>query len=96
MFAVFFGVPFALGATMFDDEGYVSIIVNFIAIIFFIGFIFFDVFVLSLFRLAVKISLFSIYYDSVETRHVVIARKGTAKDQFLPLFTDDKEVNDNE
>ena len=96
MFAVFFGIPFALGATMFDDEGYVSIIVNFIAIIFFIGFIFFDVFVLSLFRLAVKVSLFSIYYDSVETRHVVIARKGTAKDQFLPLFTDDKEVNDNE
>lgn len=95
-FAVLFGIPLALGLTMFDEEGFVSIIVNFVAIIFFIGFIFLDVFVLSTFRLAAKISLYSLYFDSVETKHVIIARKGNAKDQFVPLFSDDKEVNDNE
>ena len=96
VFGVLFGVPVALGSTMFDEEGYVSIVVNFVAIIFFIAFIFADVFLLMPLRLAIKVSLFSLYYDSVETKHVVIARKGNTKDEFVPLFADDKEVNDNE
>ena len=93
--AFFFGVPAVLAANMFDDEGYVAIFVNIVCVLFFIGFVMVDLFVLSFFRLSVKISLYSIYYDSVETRHVVIAKKGTAKDSFVPLFTDDKEVNEN-
>ena len=95
-FAVLFGIPLALGLTMYDEEDYVSIIVNFVAIIFFIGFVFLDVFVLSTFRLSAKISLYSLYYDSVEAKHVIIARRGNVKDQFVPLFSDDKEANDNE
>ena len=93
---ILLGVPFILGGSLFDEEGYVSIIVNFVAIFFFIAFAFLDVFVLSAFRLATKVSLYSLYFDSVETKHVIIARKGNAKDQFVPLFSDDKEVNDNE
>ena len=93
--AVLFGVPVALGLTLFDDEGYVSIIVNIVATIFFLGFIFLDVFVLSLFRLSAKISLYSLYFDNVEAKHVIIARKGNAKDTFIPLFTDDKEVSED-
>ena len=93
--AIFFGIPVLLGLTLFDDEGYVSILVNIITIILFIAFIFCNLFVLSTFRLAVKISLYSLYYDSVEAKHVVIARKGNTKDVFIPLFADDKEVNEN-
>ena len=93
--AFFFGIPAVLAANMFDDEGYVAIFVNIVCVLFFIGFVMVDLFVLSFFRLSVKISLYSIFYDSVETRHVVIAKKGTTKDSFVPLFTDDKEVNEN-
>ena len=94
-FAFFFAIPLLLGLNFFDDEGYVAIFVNIIAIIFFIGFMFVDIFVLSTFRLAMKISLYSIFLDSVETKHVVIAKKANAKDSFVPLFADDKEVNEN-
>ena len=93
--AVFFGLPVLLGLTMFDDEGYVSIFANFIIIILFVGFIFCDLFVLSVNRLAMKISLYSLYYDSVEAKHVIIAKRGNTKDVFIPLFSDDKEVNEN-
>ena len=93
-FALFFGIPLALGLMLFDDEGYVSIVVNFIAIIMFLAFIFCDIFVLSTFRLSVKISLYSLFYDNVDAKHVVIAKKGSSKDAFVPLFSDDKEVNE--
>ena len=89
---VLIGVPLVLGSIWFDDEDYVSIIVNFIAIIFFLAFIFCDIFVLSTFRLSMKISLYSLYYDNVEAKHVIIAKRGNAKDEFVPLFTDDKEA----
>ena len=93
--AFFIGLPILLGSMLFDDEGYVSILVNFIALFFFIGFALLDVFVLSALRLSAKVSLYSLFYDCVETRHVVIAKKGATKDVFVPLFTDDKEVNEN-
>lgn len=90
-----FGLPLFLGLTMFDEEDYVHIVVNIVALILFIAFIFLDVFVLSIFRLSCKISLYSLYFDSVEAKHVVIATKGNGKDVFLPLFADDKEARND-
>ena len=90
-----FGLPVFLGLTMFDEEDYVHIVVNIVALILFIAFIFLDVFVLSIFRLSCKISLYSLYFDSVEAKHVVIATKGNGKDVFLPLFADDKEARND-
>lgn len=91
---VFFFVPHYLGTNFFDEEGYVAIFVNFVTLFLFIAFIFCDIFVLSTFRMSVKISLFSLFYDNVEAKHVIVARKGTTKDSFVPLFSDDKEAND--
>ena len=93
--AVCFGVPLFLGLTLFDEEDYVHIVVNIAALVFFLAFIFLDVFVLSIFRLSCKISLYSLYFDSVEAKHVVIATKGNGKDVFLPLFADDKEARND-
>ena len=89
--AVFFGIPLFMGLTMFDDEDFVAIYVNIIATILFLAFIFLDIFVLSTFRLSIKISLYSLYFDNVEAKHVIIARKANGKDVFTPLFSDDKE-----
>ena len=94
MFAIFFGIPFFLGLNFFDEEGYVAIWVNFVIIILFLVFIFLDIFVLTTFRLAAKVSLYSLYFDSVEAKHIVIAKRGNGKDEFVPLFTDDKEVKE--
>ena len=93
--AVCFGVPLFLGLTLFDEEDYVHIVVNIAALVFFLAFIFLDVFVLSIFRLSCKISLYSLYFDSVEAKHVVIATQGNGKDVFLPLFADDKEARND-
>lgn len=89
--AVCFGVPIFMGLTIFDDEDYVHILVNIVATVLFLLFIFLDIFVLSKLRLNCKISLYSLYFDSVEAKHVVIARKANGKDVFVPLFADDKE-----
>ena len=89
--AVCFGVPLFMGLTIFDDEDYVALIVNIVATILFLAFIFLDIFVLSTFRLSCKISLYSLYFDNVEAKHVIIARKANGKDVFVPLFADDKE-----
>ena len=93
--AVCFGIPLFMGLTIFDDEDYVAIIVNIVAILLFLVFIFLDVFVLSALRLSCKISLYSLYFDNVEAKHVIIARKGNGKDEFLPLFADDKEIKND-
>ena len=88
---VCFGVPLFMGLTIYDDENYVAIFVNIIAALLFIAFIFLDIFVLAKFRLSCKISLYSLYFDNVEAKHVVIATKANGKDVFIPLFADDKE-----
>ena len=89
--AVCFGIPLFMGLTIFDDEDYVHILVNIVATVLFLLFVFLDIFVLSKLRLSCKISLYSLYFDSVEAKHVVIARKANGKDVFVPLFADDKE-----
>ena len=90
-FAIFFYIPVFLGSNFFDEENYVAIFVNFVTLFLFIGFIFADVFLLSKFKLSMRISLYSLFYDNVETRHVIIAKRGNLKDSFVPLFSDDKE-----
>ena len=93
-FAIFFGLPVFLGLNFYDEEDYVAIFVNIIDIILFLAFIFVDIFVLSFFRLSTKISLFSLFFDSVEAKHVIIAKRGNEKDEFVPLFADDKEARE--
>ena len=89
--AICFGIPVFMGLTIFDDEDYVHILVNIVATLLFLFFIFLDVFVLSKVRLSCKISLYSLYFDNVEAKHVIIARRANGKDVFVPLFADDKE-----
>ena len=93
--AVFIALPIFLGSYFIVDYD-VAIFVNFIDLFLFIGLMLLEVFVLSYVKLSVKISMFSLFYDSVETKHIIIAKHGSTKDAFVPLFTDDKEVKDNE
>ena len=88
-------LPFFLGLNFYDEEMNVAIFVNFVALILFMALMFLDVFVLSSIRLSLKISLYSIFNDNIEAKHVIIARNAGTKDEFVPLFVDDKEVKDN-
>ena len=87
-------IPFFMGLNFIDEEGYVAIFVNFVALILFMAFMVVDVFILMGVRLSLKISLYSLFNDSIEAKHVIIARKGGAKNEFVPLFEDDKEVKE--
>ena len=92
--AILIAPTYVLSVLFFDEDGYVALFVNFAGIALFIAFIFFDIFVLSTFRMSMKISLFSLYFDNVEAKHVIVAKKAALKDTFVPLFSDDKEPND--
>lgn len=74
-----------------DDYGEVYVFTNFIVLGLFIILAFVDIFVLSFFRLSLIISMYSLFYDNVEAKHIVVARRGTKGDEFIPLFSDDKE-----
>lgn len=50
-----------------------------------------EILFLPIFRLSLLNSLYSLYYDSVEVKHIVVASKGGDEEEFSPLFTDDKE-----
>ena len=50
-----------------------------------------EILVLPIFRLSLLNSLYSLYYDSVEVKHIVVASKGGDEEEYEPLFTDDKE-----
>ena len=87
-------LPFFMGLNFIDEEGYVAIFVNFVALILFLAFMLVDVFILQGVRLSLKISLYSLFNDNIEAKHVVIAKKAGAKNEFVPLFEDDKEVKE--
>ena len=87
----FVGVSILLALFIRDETGYPSIVVNFIILVLIIVFIYVDIFLLSYFRLAIKITLYSVFFDSVEAKHIILARKANGKDEFVPLFSDDKE-----
>lgn len=89
-------IPIFLGNNFFDEDNYVAIWVNFVTLIDLIVLMILDIFVLSSVKLSMRISLYSLFFDATETKHIVIAKKGSAKDVFTPLFTDDKEVKENE
>lgn len=88
---IFIGVPIFLGFNFYDEMGDVALFVNFVDLVLFLALIVVDIFVLLYIKLSIKISMFSLFYDSVETKHVIIARHASMKDAFVPLFTDDKE-----
>ena len=74
-----------------DNNGEVYIFANFIIMGLFVLLAFLDVFFLSFFRLSLLVSLYSIFFDNVEAKHIIVARRGVKGDQFVPLFADDKE-----
>ena len=89
---VFIGVPFLVGTLITnarggDFPGEFAIAVVFILI----AFIVVNLFLLTIFRLSIKISLYSIFFDNTDTKHIVIAKKDGATNEFSPLFSDDKE-----
>ena len=89
----FVGISIVLALFIRDETGYPAIAVNFIILVLVIVFMYVDIFLLSYFRLAIKITFYSVFLDNVETKHIILARKGNGKDQFVPLFADDKEEN---
>ena len=68
-----------------------TILANIFVALILIGFIFLDVFGLIGLRLRLLVSLYSLYYDSVETKHIVVSTRGASQEAYIPLFTDDKE-----
>ena len=73
------------------DGNQAMVIVNFIVLFILIGFIFVDIFLLSRVRLRNLISLYALFFDSVETKHIVVTTRGATPESFVPLFADDKE-----
>ena len=94
--AIFLVTPGVLGSLFFDESNEVALFVNFATLALFIAFMFCDVFLLSSFKLSMRISLYSLFFDSVEAKHVVVAKRTSVKDTFVPLFADDKETVDND
>ena len=74
-----------------DNSGEVYIFTNFIVLGLFVILAFVDIFGLSFFRLSLIISMYSVFFDNVEAKHIVVARRGSKSDEFIPLFSDDKE-----
>ena len=91
--AVLFFGAYMVTQYVTDGYGYPAIYANFIVLGIFIAYAFIDIFVLALCRLNLLISLYSIFFDNVEAKHIVVARRGAKGDEFTPLFTDDKEKN---
>lgn len=74
------------------DAGGVPLIAdNFIILVILIGLIFVNIFGLLSIRMSNLVSLYSIYYDSVETKHIVVSTRGATKEAYVPLFSDDRE-----
>ena len=91
IFAAFFLVVYLLVLFLRDESGQVLIFVNFVVMLILAGFIFLNIFVLISLRLSRLVSLYSIYFDSVETKHIVTSTRGAKQEAFVPLFSDDKE-----
>ena len=81
-----------LVATLMKDEYDVILLpANFIILAIFIVMAFLDVFLLARFKMAVTISLYSLFYDNVQSKHIVVATKGGSQGEYVPIFSDDKE-----
>ena len=88
----FIGVPLLVANLVTRARGGVFPGELFVAIVLvLVAFIIVNLFLLTIFRLSVKVSLYSIFFDNAETKHIVIAKKDGASDEYSPLFSDDKE-----
>ena len=92
---IFVAIPFVLGNLIFNENDEVALFVNFVILADILLFAVVDVFFLSSIRLSIKVSYYSLFFDSVEAKHVIIAKKSTLKDTFIPLFSDDKETKED-
>lgn len=91
IFGLIFLVIYLFVIFLRDEYGQPFMAVNFIVMLILAGFVFLNIFVLTTFRLSNLVSLYSIYFDSVETKHIVTSTRGAAQESYVPLFTDDKE-----
>ena len=76
---------------MRDDMGEVLLGANFLVMFVFLAMMFVDIFLLSFFKVSNLVSLYSLYFDSVETKHIVVSTRGATKEAYIPLFADDQE-----
>ena len=90
--AIFVGAMYLVIYFLRDPDYYdVILIANFIVLVLIIGMGMVDVFVLSAFKVALLSALYALFFDSVQTKHIVVATKGEKTDDYVPLFSDDKE-----
>lgn len=87
----FIAVIYLLVLFLRDEHGVVLLPVNFAIMAVLIVYIFFNIFILLKFRMSKLVSMYSIYFDSVETKHLVTTTRGATQEAFVPLFTDDRE-----
>ena len=91
---VIIGVPVGL-SILFNTMDYsnndpMSVVMRIVILVLLIALVFLVLFVVAFFKFALANSYYSLFFDSVETKHIVVAARGT-RDQFTPLFADDKE-----
>lgn len=77
---------------MRDEYGVVLLAANFIIMGIFIVLIFVDLFLLPIFKMAILISQYALFFDNVQAKHIVVATKGSSSNEYVPIFSDDKEV----
>ena len=86
--AVFTAVPIIL---VNIQGGQPSIVYTIIIAVMMLAYVVLDIFLLAVFRLGRNIACYSLYFDSVETKHIVVASRGNSSNEYVPLFVDDKE-----
>lgn len=77
---------------MRDEYSVVLLAANFIIMGIFIVLIFVDLFLLPIFKMAILISQYALFFDNVQAKHIVVATKGSSSNEYVPIFSDDKEV----
>ncbi len=87
----FIGGSIAVGNLMKDQFGTLLIGANFVILGLFLVMAFVDIFLLARFKMAISISLYSLFYDNVQSKHIIVATKGGSNGEYVPIFSDDKE-----
>ena len=87
----FIGGAIAVANILKDEYGMVLIGANFAILAILILLIIVDVFLLAIFKMAEVISLYSLFYDNVQAKHIVVTTKGSSSNEYVPIFSDDKE-----
>ena len=85
------GGAIAIASLMKDPYGVIYFYVNFIILAIFLVLAVLDIFVLSKFKMALIISLYSLFRDNIPAKHIIVATKGSSTGEYVPIFSDDKE-----